>query len=131
MPRPFTHSDGRLCGRPMGRSIAFTGFEWDESECGDDTVVTRALHVVGADGGEPREIGYILQDTTPAWSPDGRHIVFSRLSKEDCRLAELHVAAVDESASNTILSYPHSNLLGNISGPLGGTSWSSGRLRKY
>ena len=109
---------------PDGRNIAFTGFEWEKNECGGDSVITVALLVVGADGGEPRKIGDILQDTTPAWSPDGRLVAFSRLSKGDCRLAELHVVSAYDQGSSTILRYPYSNLLRNISGPLGGTSWS-------
>ena len=96
---------------PDGRSIAFLGVGGGElTECRGDRVLTHSLHIVAEDGSELVMVGQVLDSILPAWSTDGRHIVFPRLSGADCNVAELQVAASDGSASSTILLYPRGSV---------------------
>ena len=104
---------------PDGRSIAFLSMDRSIAECSG--VPQRLLYTVGMDGNGATRVGHIVDETLPAWSPDGSRLVFSRLN--EC-LVELHTVASDGDEPQTILEYPLGLLLNHEVGPKYGTSWS-------
>ncbi len=66
---------------PDGRRIAFTSFR-DAGDSEDDERNHAELYVMNADGSNQRRITFNqLPEKEPAWSPDGKHLVFWRSAR--------------------------------------------------
>ena len=101
-------SSGRYCVResqptfsPDGKSIAFRRIIGSE----DESTIVEGIFIVGLDGSDPHQVTNVqkrgaleFEDFGPAFSPDGKMLVFDRTRLEDDRHA-VFVQSLDSSGS--------------------------------
>ena len=91
-PRRLTNHSGRdesPSWSPDGRHIAFRSYRDGNS---NGPIATAEIYVMGSDGSNPRRLtNHSADDFSPSWSPDGRHIAFSR--------GEIYVMELSEEGS--------------------------------